>query len=497
MFDITKFDQYCEDNCLEIKKAKGGLPNSLWETYSAFANCYGGVIILGAIEHKNGGFKTTGLENETKLRKEFWDTINNKQKISANLLSETDVETYDVYGDIVMVIHVPRVKREMKPIYINNDMFTGSFRRNWEGDYHCDKSEVLGMLRDQPETTSDMKLLENMDLDVIDKDTLRGYRNRHMAFRQEHVWENSDDIDYMENIGVIARSERDGKLHPTAAGLLMFGKEYKIVREYPEYFLDYREMLDPTIRWTDRFQSSSCDWSGNVFEFYFRVYNKIARDLKVPFKLEGGDRIDDTPVHKAIREALANCLVNADYYGRCGVVIKKEIDSLVLENPGDVRTGKRQMLRGGISDPRNKAIMKMFNLIGIGERAGSGIPDIFQVWERQGWAEPVVEERYAPDRTVLTLALTKTGNKKPPIKTADKKPPIKIANKKVGKKSEAHFEAILQYMIRDKEYRMKELSELLGLSLRRTREILNNLVDMNKIEKVGSNKDRRYKRIDS
>ena len=74
-------------------------------------------------------------------------------------------------------------------------------------------------------------------------------------------------------------------------------------------------------------------------------------------------------------------------------MIKKEDDKLVIENPGSIRTGKKQMLRGGISDPRNKTLMKMFNMIGIGERAGSGIPDIYQVWENEGWPMPVVEER--------------------------------------------------------------------------------------------------------
>lgn len=42
------------------------------------------------------------------------------------------------------------------------------------------------------------------------------------------------------------------------------------------------------------------------------------------------------------------------------------------------------MLRGGISDPRNKAIMKMLNLIAIGEHAGSGVPDIYSVWADNG-----------------------------------------------------------------------------------------------------------------
>lgn len=100
-------------------------------------------------------------------------------------------------------------------------------------------------------------------------------------------------------------------------------------------------------------------------------------------------------------------------------MIKKEQDSIVMENPGYVRTGKRQMLKGGISDPRNKALMKMFNLIGIDERAGSGVPDIFSVWEQEGWKEPEVEEQYGPDRTILTLPFVKKKTKKQAKKTSE------------------------------------------------------------------------------
>ena len=168
-----------------------------------------------------------------------------------------------------------------------------------------------------------------------------------------------------------------------------------------------RHELDPITRWSDRLQSSSGEWSGNVCDFYFRVYNKIIKDVKVPFKMSGGERIDDTPVHKALREALANCLIHADYHGLRGIVIRKEVDKLILANPGYIRTGKKQMRLGGESDPRNKVLMKMFNFINIGERAGSGVPNIFNVWADEGWEGPVIEERFDPDRTVLTLSFVK------------------------------------------------------------------------------------------
>ena len=188
----------------------------------------------------------------------------------------------------------------------------------------------------------------------------------------------------------------------------MFGKEYKILYEYPLYFLDYREHLNPKVRWTDRVQSQSADWSGNVFDFFVKVSSKLTVDLKKPFKLVNMVRVDETPLHDAVREALVNCLVNTDFYEARGVVIQKYPDKIILQNPGSVIVGKKQMLKGGISEPRNSGLMKMFNLIGYGEKAGSGVPDIFATWEEAGYEQPTVEELFGPDqpnRTVVTLPL--------------------------------------------------------------------------------------------
>lgn len=411
-FDLSQFDKYREDNRREVKKATGGLPLFLWDTYSAFANCYGGVIILGVKEEKDGRWKPTGLQNESKLRKDFWDTVNNQKKVNINLLSENNVQTYSIGDDVIMVIYVPAAKREQKPVYINDDMFGGTFRRNFEGDYHCTRLQVKAMLRDQTEKTIDMEVLDNALMEDLNHETIQGYRNRHRTLKEGHPFGRLNDYEYLRSIGAAAISMEDRQLHPTAAGMLMFGEEYNIVRYFPEYFLDYREMLDPAIRWTDRLQSSSGEWSGNVCDFYFRVYNKIIKDIKVPFMMSGGERVDDTPVHKAVREALANCLINADYYGVRGVVIKKESEKLILENPGYIRTGKAQMRLGGESDPRNKALMKMFNLINIGERAGSGVPNIFNVWADEEWEEPEIIERFDPDRTILSLSFIKKAAKK-------------------------------------------------------------------------------------
>ena len=487
-FDLAKFDEYREDNRREVKKANGGLPNSLWDTYSSFANCYGGVIILGVKEENDGSWRTTGLKNEAKLRKDFWDTINNPKKVNLNLLTDDDVETY-FYGpndDVIMVIYVPMAKREQKPIYINNDIFNGTFRRNYEGDYHCTRLQVKAMLRDQTERTMDMEILDKVPMEDLNYDTIHGYRNSHRTLKEGHPFERLNDHEYLRSIGAAAVSEEDGQLHPTAAGMLMFGDEYNIVRHFPEYFLDYREEMDSAIRWTDRLQSSSGEWSGNVFDFYFRVYNKLIKDIKVPFKMVGGERVDDTPVHKALREALANCLINADYHGVRGVVIRKEQDKITFANPGYVRTGKNQMRLGGESDPRNKSLMKMFNLINIGERAGSGVPNIFNVWNDEGWEEPVIEERFDPDRTILTLSFLKKQTKK----TSDKKQTKKTSDKKQAKKTKENILKIREYLEKNGVSKTNDIAEYLNLSSARTRVLLKS---MEEVEAIGANSNRIYK----
>ena len=474
-FELKNFYKYKEDNSFEVKKAEGGLPVTLWETYSSFANSNGGVIILGVGERQDGSWYTTGLKNPEKLKKNFWNTVHDTKKVNINLLSDKNVESYDVGGDTILVINIPRARRDQKPVFINNDLFGGCYRRDWEGDYHCSKAEVKAMLRDAIEETSDMKIIEQFDLSVINRESLQGYRNYHRNYRPEHVFHRLSDEDYLIKIGAAAISE-GGKVRPTIAGLLMFGDEYNITRELPEYFLDYREMLDPTTRWTDRVLSSSGDWTGNIQDFFFRVNSKIAQDIKTPFKLDGITRVDDTPIHKAVREALVNCLVNADFYLPQGIVIKKDVKSLVIENPGSIRIGKKQMLLGGISDPRNKNLMKMFNLLGIGERAGSGIPDIYQVWTDQGWNSPVVEEFYNPDRTRLSLDFSPKATKK----TSEE-------NKR--RKTEENYVAIKKYLKQHGLSKTTDIAVAIELSPARTRVLLKEIPGVNF---EGTNTNRRY-----
>lgn len=407
-FSLEMLATYKENSLLEVKSARGGLPNSLWESYSAFANSEGGVIVLGVKENsKDGSLYVEGLDDVHKLLKDFWNMVNNRQKISCNILTDSMAVPDKLEGKDVIVIRVPRAERTSRPVYVGSDPRTGTYRRNFEGDYHCSIDEVSLMIRDSALVTDDNKLLTDLDVSVFCPDTVKSYRNIFQLIRQNHLWNKEDDAMFLRRIGAVREDKDTGKFHPTVAGLLMFGYEYEITAVFPNYFLDYQENRTNGIyaRWTDRITSQSGDWSGNVFDFLLRVIPKLQADLKVPFMFKGNQLDEDTPLHKTVREATVNMLANADFYGRRGVVVQKGADGFRFANPGSMRVSLTEAIQDSASDPRNGVMMKMLAMVKYGERAGSGLQGIFKTWQSVYHCAPKLEVTTSGgiDRTILTL----------------------------------------------------------------------------------------------
>ncbi|WP_102407616.1 helix-turn-helix domain-containing protein [Parabacteroides bouchesdurhonensis] len=127
---------------LEAKKAERDLPASIWESYSAFCNTDGGIILLGVSEDKKKNLSVTGIQDSSKLIQNFWNQINNKQKVSDNLLFNHQVYPFTIDDKEIIVIEVPRADRHYKPVFISDNLFTGTYRRNADGDYRCSREEI-------------------------------------------------------------------------------------------------------------------------------------------------------------------------------------------------------------------------------------------------------------------------------------------------------------------------------------------------------------------
>ncbi len=375
---LAQLEKYSENNRIEAKRSTGGFPQSIWETYSAFANTLGGVILLGVEEKKDYSLHAVTLPDPEGLVKEFWRLVNDESKVSVNILTRKQVEVKEVDGKKIVVITVPRANRWQKPVYIGSNPFGGSYRRSGEGDYKCTKEEVESMLRDREGTAPDMQTLENTSLSALDEGSVADYLTRVEGGTALPANQ------FFLKAGGLALG-KDRELHPTAAGLLLFGKKEEIKRIFPAFRLEYRE-------------KEASVFGENVYEFYRFTAKKLGEG--VPEK-----------VKKALLEGLTNSLVNADYFSGGEVLVECKGTEIVFSNSGGFRIDIERAKTGGLADPRNGGLAKLLQLADIGEGAGSGIPHIYAVWRAQGYATPEIIEEFSPPRIRLRLPLQKGPQK--------------------------------------------------------------------------------------
>ena len=268
------------------------------------------------------------------------------------------------------------------------------------------KHIVRRMVADQFETQDD-RIVPYTSFADVDATTLLKYRQMFRGHQGKHPFAEETDEQFLWDIGAYGHDNERDVDGLTQAGLLMFGNLRKILHEVPEYNVDYREysplMSGPQDRWIDR-DTTDFTWPGNLFSFFLRVTPKLYAPIKIPFRLgPNQQRIDETLAHTAIREAMVNTLVHADYDGRMGIVICRWQDHIEFRNPGLLRLSKELAVKGWSSDCRNKTLQKMFQFLGYSEKAGSGFPKIFMGTDEQHWERPTLREDFQLDQTYLTM----------------------------------------------------------------------------------------------
>lgn len=396
MIDVSGLEEYRENNRIEAKRAAGGFPNSLWETYSSFANTLGGVILLGVDEHKDRSLHAIDLPDRDGYIEIFNKTVSDKSKVSAKILTDKDIQKVDFQGKRVLIITVPRAERCDRPVYIGGNPYTGTYRRGGEGDYRCTREQVDYMLRDAKKVGADMRALRNARMSELDFESVKDCRLRLDMNSTDPETSRLSDLGFLKKTGAAAKG-RDNNLHPTAAGLLTFGKRDRILRRFKNFSLSYRDFSDGKKDITP----DSAD-AENIYNFFFAVCGRL---LEVA---------DGSAVYMALREALLNCIVNADYTQLGGVKVNLYGGGIEFINAGSFRTNPSSAARGGVSDPRNPGIKRLFKRFGLGSGNGGGIPSIYSVWRKKGWDMPGFTENFDPDYISLNLKFSLTGDGAPP-----------------------------------------------------------------------------------
>lgn len=479
IIDLGRLESYRENNRIEAKKALGGLPRSLWETYSAFANTLGGIILLGVEEKQDHSFLVHDLPDPEGLMEEFWSIVTDRRRVSVNILSRDQVRAVTLNGKRIVAITVPRADRKQKPVYLGPDAFTGSYRRDGEGDYHCTAEEVESMLRDAGADAGDGALLEQLGVPALDWETVARYRRRFDKVRPDHIWRPLSDEVFLERIHAMGRGS-GGIWRPTAAGLLMFGKEREITGVYPCYVLCYQEMGKNGF-WTDLAVSDSGDFSGNLFDFYEMVCRRLKQNIRLP---DGEPFCRETLLHKSLEEALINCLVHADYREKQGVLIRRVGEQIMFENPGSFATDAEEAMAGNKKDARHPLILQMFHLINAGNGEGKGLREIYASWKKMGFAMPDIREEFHPPRVQLSLTLSEeTGEQRP------REPGIRTPKQVIY---ETRKQQVIDLVTRSIRVSTGETARLLGIGTSRARKLLRKMTGEGILERTGEKGNTRY-----
>ncbi|TFH90091.1 RNA-binding domain-containing protein [Vibrio ouci] len=398
-----------ESSEIECKRAKSDLPKDFWETYSAFANTYGGTVFLGLTELEDGSFEVSGVKDTDKIKKSLFAKLGNPQSVSVNLLEgdgDKYVEILNIDDKDVVKITIPKANRLQKPVYINNNPKLGTYIRHHEGDNRATDSALQRMWAERGTEPRDSLVLVDFGMDDLDMSTLKKYRRNFQTRQPEHPFNDLDDKNFLIRLGGWKRNRTTKEEGLTLAGLLMFGMDISIKDHLSHYHLDYieREAAERHARYTDRITLDGT-WSGNLYDFYLKVFKKLTTDLKVPFRLETDQRSEISPVHEAIREALVNTLAHADFSCTKPITIVKRPDMFGFRNPGLMRIPPEVAILGGESDCRNNAIHDLFRMVGLSERLGSGVNKIFSNWNNQHWQKPKLYEKTEPEQTLLELRM--------------------------------------------------------------------------------------------
>ena len=429
-------------------------------------------MIFG-IDEKNN--KITGVNDPYKIRNDLFNDLNNPRKVSANIISDNDVEIYKVEGDkYIILIEIPEARYSLKPVFLNGNP-TEAYERLGEGDRKLSVEKYKALVVGSKEQT-DNELLENYGIDDLDEDSLVMYRNELYNIEKNEKYKNIDFMDMLIEIGAFRKDRQRNKGYLlTTGGLLFFGKYNSITDRFPGFQLDYFEKessLD--VNWIDRVSTGDMEYPElNVYKFFKVTLEKLNISIKDTFVLDENEKIRlpyKSDLFTSVREALVNSLMHSYYDSDKPIKITSYPDYYEFINPGKMRISVEEFVHGGISNIRNHTISSIMRRIGISEKAGSGGPRIFDVASKYNLRFPeVIRDQYSTTLRIWKVDLEKMVQKYPDLQ-----------------------KEIMLYLIKNQSISRSEANEKLKIDNYQFRTSINSLLEKDIIEVIGKGRSTRY-----
>lgn len=378
----------CEGQTIEVKAARQGCPERLYDTISAFSNQNSGGIFVFGLEEKNG-FAKAGVYDAQDLERKVMEYCEQMTPIVRPQFTEVDED-----GLTFVSTEIPPVDIAERPCFKTaKGRLHGSYIRVGDGDKPMTEYEVYSYEAFRKKYQDDIRPVERVSFQSLDMSKVKTYLERKTCARPNLA--GMSEAQQYELTGIT----RDGKI--TMAALLLFGL-------YPQAFYPQLSIIATCV---PAEQMGVLDAEGNRFSDTKRIEGTLPDMLEgaltfVRANMRTATRIDketgeriDIPQYPmdAVREAILNALVHRDYSLHTeGMPIQLVMYSNRIEitNPGGLY-GRLTLDQLGNAQPdtRNPVLVTVMETLGETENRYSGIPTIRFAMKNRNLPEPVFADR--------------------------------------------------------------------------------------------------------
>jgi ATP-dependent DNA helicase RecG len=377
---------------LEVKAARSGTPQRLYEPLSAFANRSGGGVLLFGLDEKSS-FEVVGVGDTQRLQEEISHLA--AADMEPALRPEFTVDEID--GETVVGVEVAEVPTAQKPCYFKTaGLQKGAYIRVGNTNRQMTDYEVFGYVSARSQPTFDEEAVRDAELDDLDQATLDTYLSQLRQARPRASYLSGPPEEVLERLRILRRV--DGVLRPTLAGLLVFGKypqEFapQLVITFLQYFGTTETDKGPA---GERFLDNR-KLEGPLPEMVTEAINHVHASIRKSSLIEGLYRreIPEYP-QEAVREAIVNAVAHRDYSGFVRgsyIQIRLFADRLEVQSPGGLFGNVTEENLEVEHSTRNAVLMRLMEDLHLVENRGSGIKAMLEAMRQANLEPPRFEDR--------------------------------------------------------------------------------------------------------
>jgi ATP-dependent DNA helicase RecG len=390
--DLLKIIGYSESTNVEWKPSLSQI-NEITETISAFSNTEGGKIVIGV--SKTG--KLLGVE----LGKGTIEHLTNKISQNTDPKIHPRITTQKVYGKSIIILEI---KESTDHLIL---AFGRPYKRVGKSTVRMSKDEYERLIleKHKEKLQFDKQICQDASLKDIDAKKVKEFlEQRAIKLKVEIPRVSIKDV-LVKTIKAVKLV--NGRLKPTRAGILFFGKA-------PQDFVPQSEVK--VVRFKDATMTEFIDSAILKGSFY-----EILRDIEIFFwkntrlasKIVEFERVEipEYPF-EAIREAVVNAMAHRDYF-RAGATVSILIfdDRIEVQSPGGLLPHLDVNNLEGVHETRNNLICDIFHQTKDMEKYGTGIGKMKRWMKEHGLREPVLSTKsdffkvtfYGPGEKILDL----------------------------------------------------------------------------------------------